>query len=105
MVKPKYWITEKIWEMVSMSPAAQLATFPLSLLYFHQFPNYFLFANLIAIPVSFVILVAGLVLLVTALVPVVASVVGMLLGWVIYGMNVAIAYFEKLPSAIRRMYL
>ena len=97
VLKPKYWITEKAWEMISMSLAAQLATFPLSLLYFHQFPNYFLFANLVAIPVSFLILVAGLGLLVAAVVPVVASVVGTGLGWIIYGMNVVITYFEKLP--------
>lgn len=97
IIKPKYWITEKVWEMVSMSLAAQLATFSLSLLYFHQFPNYFLFANLVAIPVSFVILVAGLVLLAAAVIPVVASVVGTVLAWVIYGMNVVIGYFEKLP--------
>jgi len=43
----KYWISNEIWNIISVSIAAQLATFPLGLLYFHQFPVYFLASNLI----------------------------------------------------------
>jgi len=44
------WI-DKLWSITSMSLAAQIVTFPLSIYYFHQFPVYFLFANLfITIP-------------------------------------------------------
>lgn len=39
------WI-DKLWSFTSMSLAAQIVTFPLSIYYFHQFPLYFLFANL-----------------------------------------------------------
>lgn len=37
---------DKLWSAVALSLAAQLATFPLSVYYFHQFPVYFLLGNL-----------------------------------------------------------
>jgi competence protein ComEC len=37
---------DKLWQFCAMSMAAQLATFPLSVYYFHQFPVYFLVSNL-----------------------------------------------------------
>ena len=37
---------DEIWKVVSVSIAAQIATFPLGIFYFHQFPNYFLPSNL-----------------------------------------------------------
>jgi len=51
----KNWIGDKIWSYIALSCAAQLATFPLALYYFHQFPVYFLFSNLfIVLPVVFI---------------------------------------------------
>jgi len=53
----KVWIPKnkwmfKIWELSSVSIAAQIMTMPISLMYFGQFPNYFLIANLIVIPIT-----------------------------------------------------
>jgi competence protein ComEC len=39
------WL-DKLWSAVAISIAAQLATYPLSIYYFHQFPLYFLISNL-----------------------------------------------------------
>jgi competence protein ComEC len=55
----KNWFLDKAWMIVAVSLAAQIATFPLSLLYFHQFPNLFLISNLVVIPVSNLILFLG----------------------------------------------
>ena len=57
---PANRILDEIWKVSSVSIAAQISTFSLSLFYFHQFPNYFLMSNLVAIPASFVVLVLGL---------------------------------------------
>ena len=46
------WVSQKIWEATALSLAAQVATFPLGLFYFHQFPFSFLFSNLVAVPIS-----------------------------------------------------
>ncbi|MCC5918646.1 MAG: ComEC/Rec2 family competence protein [Cryomorphaceae bacterium] len=39
-----------IWQLISVSLAAQLVTMPISTVYFSQFPTYFLLANLLIIP-------------------------------------------------------
>jgi competence protein ComEC len=57
-----YWL-DKIWEISCVSLAAQIATAPLSILYFHQFPTYFLFSNLFVIPAAFAMLILGLLVL------------------------------------------
>lgn len=45
-------IVEKGWNLISVTTAAQLATLPLVLFYFHQFPLYFLIANITIIPLA-----------------------------------------------------
>jgi competence protein ComEC len=58
------WL-DKAWSLIAMSLAAQLATLPLSIYYFHQFPVYFIFSNLfISIPIIF-LMYGGLALLLT----------------------------------------
>lgn len=52
-----------IWQIITVSLAAQIATSPLGILYFHQFPNYFLLTNLIAVPLAGIILQLGLALI------------------------------------------
>jgi len=64
LIQPKYWLFEKAWALVCVSVAAQLATAPLSIYYFNQFPTYFLIANLFIIPAAFVMLTGGLLLLI-----------------------------------------
>lgn len=50
-----------IGEMSAVSVAAQLMAMPLCLYHFHQFPVYFLLANLLAVPLSTIVLYCGLV--------------------------------------------
>ena len=48
----KNYFLHKIWKLMSISLAAQIATLPLSIYYFHQFPVYFILGNLlISIPI------------------------------------------------------
>lgn len=54
--KPISYITD----IISVSLAAQIGVFPLSLYYFNQFPLLFLVANIIVIPLSNIILILGL---------------------------------------------
>ena len=59
----KHIIILKIKELLLISLVAQIGVLPLTLYYFGQFPLLFLFANLIAIPLSSLILILGLVLI------------------------------------------
>jgi competence protein ComEC len=58
------WLANFGWEIIALSVAAQVATFPLGLYYFHQFPFSFLLSNLIAVPISSIAVYIGVVLLV-----------------------------------------
>lgn len=104
--EPEHRITVELWKLSAVSIAAQIATFPLGLLYFHQFPNYFLLSNLIVVPLSFVVLVLGLIILAVALAPVVASILGAGLQMVIRFLNGVVFTIEEFPfSAITDVYI
>lgn len=53
------WIVYKTRDLIAVSIAAQLGTFPLAIYYFHIFPNYFILTNILVIPLSFVVLFSG----------------------------------------------
>ena len=62
-LKIKNSFLKKIGDLITVSIAAQLGTFPFAVYYFHQFPNYFLLTNLWVIPLSFIVLCAGIAVL------------------------------------------
>ena len=87
----------KVWNMVSVTLAAQLAAFPLCIYYFHQFPNYFLPANLTAVPLSTIILFAEIFLLCISWIKVLALYTGILISILIRLMNFIINTCNDLP--------
>jgi competence protein ComEC len=66
---PDNRIVKFVWQISALSFAAQLATFPLSLFYFHQFPSYFWLVNPFVIAFTNVLLPAALIMLLVALTP------------------------------------
>lgn len=94
------WLSKKLWEGVTASLAAQLATAPLALYYFHQFPVYFLLANLFAVIISEFILYVGFILLALGFVPVLGQILGWVMGLLLDIMNTGVLVMEKLPFAI-----
>ena len=106
LLEPKNKFLDWCWSITCVSIAAQIATLSLGLLYFHQFPVYFLFSNLFVIPGSFVVLVLGILLLAISFLSPVASVVGWLLEWTIKILNIGVFAVEDLPySLINGVYL
>ncbi|MBS0028398.1 ComEC/Rec2 family competence protein [Chitinophaga sp. 22321] len=89
-----------VWQMVALSLAAQLMTTPVSLFYFHQFPNYFLLANLIAVPLSTVIIYGEVILLLLAPFRMAAVWIGRALKYGIWAMNNSIKWLGDLPHAL-----
>jgi competence protein ComEC len=93
-------ILHSIWNAISVSLAAQVFTTPLSIFYFHQFPVYFLFANLLAVPLSSGILVGGILLCIFYPFRPFADFLGWLLEIGVQALNGIILYFSKLPEAV-----
>lgn len=100
LISLKNKILDNIWSISCVSVAAQLVTFPLGLLYFHQFPNYFLFSNLLVIPLSTVILYAGILLLSIAKIPVAGALIAKVLQTLLWILKYTVSVFENLPYAI-----
>lgn len=66
----RYWLIRKIWNLMSISIAAQIGTAPLVIFYFARFSTHFLFTNLWVIPmVSFILYAAIFLLLLTPFEP------------------------------------
>ena len=89
-------ILDHAWSYCALSIAAQLATFPISLYYFHQFPVYFLISNLfIVLPVA-IIMYVGIAFLFIPFSIIIIS-LGWFLNWLINLTNEFLYYIEHLP--------
>jgi competence protein ComEC len=93
------WV-DKLWKLTAVSIAAQLLTFPICIYYFHQFPVLFLFANLIAVPLSSIILFMEIFLAAFAWVPYIGEYTGKLTAWMVMVMNKIILWINELPIAL-----
>ncbi|MEM9895440.1 MAG: ComEC/Rec2 family competence protein [Bacteroidota bacterium] len=94
-------ILDKIWSISCVSLAAQLATFPLTAYYFHQFPVYFLISNLLVIPAAFLLLSMGIAMLLSnAIIPKVAEGIGMLIDKSIFFLNECLFWIQELPQSL-----
>lgn len=89
-----------LWRITAVSIAAQLATMPLTLYYFHQFPIYFLLANLFVIPASMVILLGGILLLLVSPAGWIAGWLGKGLHLLVYLLNEGLFWIEQLPLSV-----
>jgi competence protein ComEC len=92
----KYKLLDHVWSYCALSIAAQLATFPLSIYYFHQFPVYFLLSNLlIVLPVA-IIMYAGIAFLIIPY-ALITYPLGIFLNWLINFTNDILYKIEQLP--------
>jgi competence protein ComEC len=89
-----------IWKLAAMTLSAQVLTFPVLLFTFHQWPIYFFITNLVAVPLSSLLLVGILLLCGAAPFPALASVLGNGLHQGIYLLNSWVIFWEHRPFSI-----
>lgn len=88
-------------DIILVSLAAQIGVLPLSLYYFNQLPLLFLMANLVIIPLSSLVLIAGIVILpFNFILPTVATFLGKILEFSIQLMNDYIHWIAQFKSGI-----
>ena len=98
--KPTNKLSRLIWEVFSVSIAAQLGTTPFTLYYFQQFPNYFLLTNFIAIPLSSLVIYLAIALLSVSFIPYFSVAVAFLLKWSLWLLNFVIVTIQNLPHSV-----
>jgi len=99
-LNPENKILRFAWQITALSLAAQLATAPLSAFYFHRFPTYFIFSNLLVIPAATAIVWGGLVLLALGSISSgLGILLGKILGFIILTVNQSLQWIASLPFA------
>lgn len=93
-------MVDGIWKLMAVTLAAQVLTTPVTMFHFHQFPVYFLITNLLAVPLSSLIVLLEIVLCAVGFMPLLAKPAGIILHWLIYGMNSFIEHMESLPFSL-----
>lgn len=98
-VVPSGRVGDWLWKGVCVALSAQLFTFPLGLFYFHQFPNYFLPANLLIIPLSTLVMFGGIALLICSPFSFLFDLLAQPVRWSVQGLNRTVYLVGELPHA------
>ncbi len=102
MWMPKSKWVDKIWSIAVVSFCAQLMTFPMSIYYFHQFPNYFMISNLCIIPLTGFTIYSGLVALLLSWIPYLGELVFWIPQGFIWTLNFIVDVFANAPGAVSK---
>lgn len=100
LMRSRFWLVDKMSGLVAVSFAAQLATFPLSLFYFHQFPVYFWLTNIIVIPFTTIILYFGLLFFSISFYSPAAGFIGKIMTFLVNGMNNSVETIKEFPLSL-----
>lgn len=98
--RPENKIVHYFWQILTVSFAAQIGTFPLSVYYFHQFPGLFFVTNLAVIPLLSAIMALGIAAMIPALFGTVPLALIKVLEWSIVVLNQIIARIASLEQFI-----
>ncbi len=96
----EHTILDKLWSGLAVSLAAQLATLPVGLYYFHQFPVFFWLSGIVVTVAAGVLLLLGIALLALSWIPILSTLLGTLLYYALWAMNSLIFLIQKLPAAV-----
>src|SRR6188768_2651209 len=100
LIYTKNKLLDLIWKLNAVTIAAQILTVPVGIYHFHQFPNYFLLTNFLAVPLSSLIVLGEILLCAVSFIPVIATFIGKILFWLIWLMNSYIERIEILPFSL-----
>lgn len=104
----EYWcyfknkLLQMVWQINSITIAAQVLTLPIVLYQFHQFPNLFLFTNFLIVPLSGIILYAELLVIVVSPISILLKWTGQFTQWLISEMNGIIERTNRIPFALTK---
>lgn len=97
---PENKIVKYFWDIITVSFAAQIGTFPLSIYYFHQFPGLFFITNIVILPGLSVILGIGVIVMILAAFNIVWIPMMKLLEWSIWLLNKIISWVASFENFI-----
>lgn len=93
-------ILNKLWQLTTVALAAQIATFPLTIYYFNQFPSYFLLSGYVVILMAGILIYLSALLLILSQVEILSNILGWILQHLIKILNQIIVWIQELPGAV-----
>ncbi len=96
----RYKVPRFFWQLLTVSVAAQIATFPFTIYYFNQFPTYFWIANLFVIPIVTALIPLGFSLLIFNSISFLSSMLAFCIRLIIYVMYELLLSIESLPYSV-----
>ncbi|WP_296382233.1 ComEC/Rec2 family competence protein [Winogradskyella sp.] len=100
--KPKFLVTDKLWQIFTVTLAAQAGVVPISLFYFHQFPGLFFISNIVVIPFLGLILGFGLLVIALALLNMLPDFIVVAYSFIIDSLNDFIAWVAQFEGFLFR---
>lgn len=100
LINPRNRLISWIWSILSVSMAAQLATFPLASFYFNLFPVYFLLTNLVVVPLAAVIIYFALALVAAGAIGLTFEWLALPFKWSLRFMSGSVQMIQSLPGAV-----
>lgn len=92
-------VIRQIWQMMSVSLAAQIGVAPLIAFYFGRFSCYFLLTNIIVVPAATIILYGAVLMAALSFVPYLQNLLSALLLKVVVLLNSGVSFVAELPGA------
>ena len=93
----KRTIPDYIWQLVSVSIAAQIGTFPITIFYFDQFPIYFILTNIVIIPLATLIVYGAILLFILSFSKILTLYISKGLIFITSVLNISVNFIEQLP--------
>ncbi|WP_411766519.1 ComEC/Rec2 family competence protein [Winogradskyella sp. A3E31] len=100
--QPKLWAIDKLWQIFTVTLAAQIGVVPISLYYFHQFPGLFFISNLVIIPFLGLILSTGILIIALALLNSLPKFLVDTFSFIIESLNAFIAWIAQFENFLLR---
>lgn len=100
--QPKNKILKYLWDIITVSFAAQIGAMPLSIYYFHQFPGLFFVTNLLILPLLGIIMAVGVIAIIIAIFGPVPLFIAKAIEWLIYLLNYIIHNVASMETFVIR---
>lgn len=93
-------LLDGLWKLNALTLSAQILTLPLCMYHFHQAPTLFLITNLIAVPLSSLVLYSLILLMLVSPITVLANATGWLITKMLWCMNQFILWVDHFRFAV-----
>lgn len=91
------------WSLLTVSLAAQIATFPITIFFFNQFPTYFWLSNTFIIPAVMILIPAGIALLFLSALQFIATPLALLVHYLVKTMYLFLSFIDNLPGSVANL--